>query len=98
MARRNTTRYLSSTLVVESSGDWLSANTPFVDTSPRGDDRFYVVRARDRLDELAYRFFGDQHLWWVIAEYNEIFWFQDLEVNQVLRLPSFEHYYLDLAV
>ena len=34
-------------------------------------DITYSLQARDRLDKLALRFYGNSHLWWVIALRNE---------------------------
>lgn len=31
---------------------------------------FYTWRAGDRMDLLAYRFYGDERLWWLIADAN----------------------------
>lgn len=39
---------------------------------PRTDDVIYRVRAGDRIDNLANRFYGDPVLWWVIAAVNDI--------------------------
>jgi len=89
-------RYRDSTLVVDSGTRWISPETPFVDTDPRYDDVYHVIQQHDRLDLLAHRYLGEATLWWVIAEYNDIFWIFDLEVGATLRIPSFEHLQLDL--
>ena len=96
--RRPPNRYRNSMLVQEASGDWVSANAPFVDVSRRNDDRYHLVKAGDRLDGLAQRYLADATLWWIIAEYNDVFWFQDLTVGQTLRVPSFEHLHMDLLI
>ncbi len=55
----------------------------------RADDLSYVVSDGDRLDVLAYRFYGDAVLWWVIAAANE---FQlpvsEMFSGRTLRIPS----------
>jgi hypothetical protein len=57
---------------------------------PLSDDDIYVAtETGDRLDTLAFQFFGDSSLWWIIASANNIhnapFGFQD---GTVLRIPS----------
>lgn len=89
-------RYRKSILVRDPAGDWISPVQPFVDVRKRSTDLYHTVVEGDRLDLLAYRFLHDQHLWWVLAEYNQIAWFQDLKVGQHLRIPSYETFYLDL--
>lgn len=89
-------RYRDSILVKDEEGDWISPLTPFVDARRRRDDVLHRVKQGDRLDTLAYRYLNDPNLWWVIAEYNDIQWFQDLTVGDLLRLPSYETTYLEL--
>ncbi len=55
----------------------------------QGDDQQYIVQQNDRIDRLAYKFYGDPVLWWVLAAAN------DLELvptalygGQVLRVPA----------
>ena len=90
-------RYKNALEVTENDGTWFAADAIF-DTTVRADDLFWTVRERDRLDTIAYRVYGDPLLWWVIAEYNKKFWILDLSVNEVLRLPSYEHLNLDLLI
>jgi phage tail protein X len=40
--------------------------------SPREDDIIYITNDGDYLDSLAYRFYKDSSLWWVIALVNNI--------------------------
>jgi len=45
----------------------------------------------ERADLIAWRYFGRPELWWVVCDYNDLFWPLDLEPGTVLRLPSREH-------
>ncbi len=92
----NTNRYRNSFLVRDEAGDWVSPVQPFTDSRERRSDILHTVVDHDRLDALASKYLGSPLLWWIIAEYNEILWFQDLEVGEVLRIPSFETTYLEL--
>jgi nucleoid-associated protein YgaU len=63
---------------------------PKIDTSPRPDDKFHTVVEGDRIELLAHKYLGDVNLWWVIADYNSLFFCQELEVGSKLRIPSLE--------
>ena len=83
-------RYRFSILCEEDDGSFLG-NRPQIDTTPRDDDRMHMVVEGDRLDLLAHRYLGDARLWWVIADFNDIFWPLDLEIGSALRMPSYKH-------
>ena len=38
----------------------------------RDSDIYIVTQGGDRLDTLAYQYYGDQSLWWIIATANNI--------------------------
>ncbi len=63
-------------------------NRPKIDIPPRPDDRFHTVVEGDRIDLLAHRYLGDANLWWVIADYNDLFFCQDLDIGTKLRIPA----------
>lgn len=48
----------------------------------------YVVRPGDRLDTLAYNFFGDGKYWWIIAIANDIGWGLQIASGRTLRIPK----------
>lgn len=58
------------------------------------DDIYIIARAGDRLDQLAYEYYGDQAQWWVIAQANHIgkgtF---AIEPGIRIRIPSAREYY-----
>ena len=39
---------------------------------PSDDDEYVITQDGDRLDLLAYEFYNDQSLWWIIASANNI--------------------------
>jgi len=55
----------------------------------KNDDEYVVTQTGDRLDALAYQFYGDQSLWWIIASANNI---HDavfaLDDGTILRMPK----------
>ena len=83
-------RYASAVLFTAPQEAFLGAR-PQVDTTPRPDDRFHTVVAGDRVDSLAARYLGQAELWWVLCDYNDIFFPLELELGAVLRIPSVEH-------
>lgn len=58
---------------------------------PRHDDRLHTVVEGDRLDLLAHRYLGDARLWWIICDYNDLFFPLALDPGLALRIPSREH-------
>jgi nucleoid-associated protein YgaU len=69
-----------------------------IDTSPRPDDVFHTVVGGDRIDLIAYRYLGRPELWWVICDYNDMFFPLELLIGQVLRIPSLEYVEMRLLV
>lgn len=55
----------------------------------RDDDIYVATETGDRIDTLAYQFYGDSTLWWIIAAANNIhtapFGFED---GTILRIPQ----------
>ena len=59
------------------------------DITARVDDVLHVVSSVDRIDLLAYRYYGDSRLWWVIAWANNLEILPtDLKANAQIRIPS----------
>ena len=52
----------------------------------RNDDIFVITQDGDRLDNLAYQFYGDPQLWWYIAQANKINT-MNIEAGTSLRIP-----------
>jgi nucleoid-associated protein YgaU len=51
-------------------------------------DKFVFSKDGDRLDTLAYRYYGDTTLWWVIAKANGIKGKVAAPVDELLRIPG----------
>lgn len=55
----------------------------------RDDDEYVITQEGDRLDLLAYEFYKDQSLWWIIASANNIHNAPlGLEAGLTLRIPQ----------
>jgi len=69
-----------------------------VDDIPvRPDEIQYTVTMTDRIDTLAYRFYGDAVLWWVLAVANGLEILPtDLKFGVVIRVPSKTYVYSEL--
>jgi len=83
-------RYAECILYRDAYGDFLGTRSK-IDTTSRHDDRFHTIIDGDRIDLLAHNYLGDATLWWIICDYNDIFFPLDLEIGSVLRVPSLEH-------
>ena len=51
----------------------------------------YALTAVDRIDNLAYKFYGDPDYWWCIAEYNRILDPTDISDITTLKIPHKAH-------
>ena len=80
--QRNTTQKLKDGREVYTTR--IYPNIPLKDT-----DMYIVSQEGDRLDTLAYQYYGDQSLWWIIATANNI---HDasfaVEDGTILRVPQ----------
>ena len=71
----------------------ITANTSTIYSSiPETDSDIYVITQQgDRLDNLAFQFYGDQSLWWYIAKANNLS-FMTIPVGTSLRIPGTTNY------
>ena len=69
-----------------------SNSTTIYSNIPESDDDIYVItQYGDRLDQLAFQFYGDVSLWWYIARANNLN-FMTLEPGKRLRIPATTQY------
>lgn len=83
-------RYETATVDNLLAADGTERLTVFRGDSPYNTDRFslYLVGVGDRIDRLAYRFYGDESLWWVIADANDGLLSDPLTPGTLLRIPD----------
>jgi phage tail protein X len=61
----------------------------YPDIPLKNDDVYVVTQTGDRLDLLAYEYYRDQSLWWIIASANNIHNAQlGLKEGTILRIPQ----------
>jgi hypothetical protein len=71
----SSSRYQHTPLYFNSAGQRYWGLWERIEFPPRSDDRYYVIRKPDegmRFDRLAFLFYQDFSLWWVICEANNI--------------------------
>lgn len=74
-------------LTIDGVEFWDMLDLPVIPVQP--DDIQYQVQTQDRIDTLAFKFYGDSVLWWVIAYVNGMELVpNDLNVGDNLRIPS----------
>jgi hypothetical protein len=83
-------RYAAPILYTSGEGDFLGTRLP-TEGKPRPDDRFHPVVNGDRVDFPAHRYLGQADLWWIICDYNDIFFPMELMPWTILRIPSAEY-------
>lgn len=83
-------RYADCVLYVDESDEFVGARER-IDTTPQPDDVFHTVQEGDRIDLIAVHYLGNAELWWIICDYNDIFFPLQIAAGTVLRIPSVEH-------
>ena len=70
----------------------LAKSTTIYEKIPESDNDIWVIsQYGDRLDLLAYKFYGDTGLWWYIAKANNLT-FMTLPTGTSLRIPGTTQY------
>jgi len=57
---------------IDSTGKTVYKSILYPQIRTSADDIFIIVKETDRLDLLAYKYYGDVTMWWVIAQANHI--------------------------
>ena len=68
----------------------LNSRTPFTMEDVGDNFIMHKVTAGEQLDEIAYRYYKKEWLWYLIADVNQIFWPQDLAPRTELVIPMGE--------
>lgn len=86
-----TSRYANSQLatIEAPSGADIVCIVPSTPQSFTFTYTYYAVTVADRIDQLAYAFYGDPTKWWKIADANpEIMDWSSIQVGTVIRIPN----------
>ena len=82
-------RYTRTPVKMDKSGMRVYSTTYYPRIPLNNSDKFIRSKVGDRLDTMAYRFYKDTSLWWIIAKANGI---RDgsfgLKPDEKLRIPS----------
>ena len=63
------------------------STTLYEEVPKRNDDIYVIAQDGDRLDNLAFQFYGNQHLWWYIARANHLNAL-NIPAGKRLRIPT----------
>jgi hypothetical protein len=84
---KNSRLLFSPLLLVDGVEFWDLNTLPVIPV--RNDEIQYTVSFTDRIDLLAFKFYGDPVLWWVIAAANSMEILPtDLKPGETIRIPS----------
>tara|TARA_B100000795_G_scaffold70421_1_gene49346 strand:- start:11 stop:310 length:300 start_codon:yes stop_codon:yes gene_type:complete len=81
-------RYSTTRQKLDKSGVIVYGTTYYPQIPLEDSDKFVFSKDGDRLDTLAYRYYGDTTLWWVIAKANGIKGKVAAPVDELLRIPG----------
>jgi len=81
-------RYNLTRRKINKSGMRVYSTTYYPEIPLENQDKFIRAKDGDRLDTLAYNYYGDTTLWWVIAKANGVKGKPTLTIGEILRIPS----------
>ena len=81
-------RYARTQVKMDKSGMRVYSTTYYQRIPINNSDKFVRTKDGDRLDTMAYRFYKDTSLWWIIAKANGIRGKTTLEIGKIIRIPS----------
>ena len=86
-----TSRYHYSVLYRAKTGDFWGTRG-LVKLPPHPTDQFHRVTDADskRIDLIAWKYYRDVNLWWIIAEVNNIGNPLEIRSGTVLRIPAYD--------
>jgi len=81
-------RYKNTPQKRDKSGIRVYNTTYYPEIPLENEDKFVNVIDGDRLDSLAYKYYNDVTLWWVIAKANGLKGKPALSTGEVIRIPA----------
>ena len=81
-------RYSTTRQKLDKSGVRVYGTTYYPRIELDDGDTFIYPKDGDRLDSLAYKYYGDTTLWWVIAKANGLKGKPALPTGKIIRIPS----------
>ena len=81
-------RYKNTRKRYDKSGKIVFGTTYYQEIPLNNDDRLYRTTIGDRLDNIAFSFYEDVTLWWVIAKANGLKGKMVLEPGTLIRIPG----------
>ena len=63
------------------------STTIYSSNPEKNSDVYFIAQEGDRCDNLAFRFYGDTSLWWIIARTNNLTT-NNIPAGTSLRIPS----------
>ena len=81
-------RYNNTTQKLDKSGIRVYQTTYYPEIKISDNDVFILPKEGERLDSLAYKYYGDTTLWWIIAKANGIKGVAVPPIDEPIRIPG----------
>ena len=81
-------RYSSTKKKLDKSGLRVYKTTYYPTIPISDNDKFIYPVEGSRLDSLAFKYYGDNTLWWIIAKVNDIKGKPALSSDKIIRIPG----------
>ena len=92
MSRYSNTKVKRKSLLPNNKNTTLTYNTTLYQRIPETNSDLYIIATEgDRLDNLAFQFYGDPKLWWYIAKANHLT-SMNIPAGTSLRIPASTEY------
>ena len=81
-------RYKNNKRKIDKNGVRVFTTTYYPEIPLNNSDTLYQTTVNDRLDNLAFSFYQDSSLWWILAKANGIRGKMVLEPGTLIRIPG----------
>ena len=82
-------RYRFTKIRKEEDGIQYRSITEYPKVTPKNSDRVYFTKQGERWDNIAYKFYEDTSLWWILARANKIgLGSLNVKAGKQIRIPE----------
>lgn len=90
MKTTRTSRYKNTSVYYEDGYKYLGTRTLIALPKSEKDD-YHILEEDQRIDQVAWKYYRDSRLWWIIAEVNSILNPLSIPKGKKLRIPSYSN-------
>ena len=81
-------RYTNTNTKIDRAGNRVYTTTLYPPIPIENSDQFISAKQGTRIDNLAFQYYGDNSLWWIIAKANGIKGRVIINTGELIRIPT----------